>query len=315
MFENFPFFPRQASTMASQVDAIYFFLIAISVFFATLIFCLVTYFAIRYRRKSELEVPSPMIGSTKLELVWTIIPLIIVSFIFVWGTRIYFQMIRVPEDTLDLTVVGKQWMWKIQHPQGRREINTLHIPVGQPIKLLMTSEDVIHSFFVPAFRIKMDVLPGRYSTTWFEATQTGQYHLFCTEYCGTKHSQMVGSVYVMDPVEYQRWLSGATDEPLEISGQRLFEKLRCDTCHMDNDNGRGPSLRGLFGRQVSLSDGGTVEVDEAYVRESILNPQAKTVAGFTENMPTFQGQVSETGLLQIIAYLKSLDSSNKAGTQ
>ncbi len=312
MWSDSPLFPQQASTVAARVDALYFFLIAVSVFFAVLIFLLVIYFAIRYRRHSELEVPRPLIGSTKLEITWTVIPFVIAMGIFVWGTTLYFDINRIPADTLDILVVGKQWMWKIQHPQGPREINNLHVPVGQAVKLTMTSEDVIHSFFIPAFRVKMDVLPGRYSRTWFEATKVGKYHLFCAEYCGTKHSAMGGWVYVMDPVDYEAWLSGGNaGEPLEVSGQKLFEQLRCNTCHLANATGRGPSLVGAFGKPVELQNGQTVVADEAYIRESILNPQAKIVAGYPQNMPTFQGQITETGLLQIIAYIKSLQVEAK----
>ncbi len=305
-------FPEQASTIAAKTDALYFFMIAVSVFFSLLIFGLVTYFAVRYRRRSELEVPRPLIGSLKLELTWTIIPTIIAMGMFVWGVMLFFQISRPPSDTLDMLVVAKQWMWKIQHPSGQREINSLHVPVGQPVRLTMTSEDVIHSFFVPAFRIKMDVLPGRYTVAWFEATKPGRYHLFCTEYCGTKHSEMIGWVTVMDPVQYERWLSGASGEPLSVSGRKLFEQLRCNTCHNETSGARGPNLAGLWGRDVRLQDGRTVTADQAYIRESILNPGAKIVAGYSQLMPTFQGQISETGLLQIMAYLESLQATADA---
>lgn len=305
-------FPEQASTIAAEVDLLYFFLIAVSVFFAALIFGLVTYFAIRYRRRSDLETPRPLVGSLKLELTWTIIPFVIAMGMFVWGTSVYFKMFRPPSDTLDMLVVAKQWMWKIQHPTGQREINSLHVPVGQPVKMTMTSEDTIHSFFIPAFRAKMDVLPGRYTTLWFEATRPGRYHLFCTEYCGTKHSEMIGWVTVMDPVEYERWLSGVGSEPLEVAGRRLFEQLRCNTCHNQTSGARGPDLSGIWGKSVQLRGGQTVIADEDYIRESILNPRAKVVAGYSEIMPTFQGQINETGLLQIIAYIKTLQAPGEA---
>ncbi|MFQ5737674.1 MAG: cytochrome c oxidase subunit II [Acidobacteriota bacterium] len=312
MDSKFPLLPEQASTLAGQVDDLYFFLIAVSLFFSVLIFGLVAYFAIKYRRRSELEMPRPIIGSVKLELFWTVIPLVIAMGIFVWGTTVYYRLNRPPSDTLDFLVVAKQWMWKIQHPQGRREINTLHVPVGQPVKLTMTSEDTIHSFFVPAFRVKMDVLPGRYTTVWFEAIKTGKYHLFCAEYCGTGHSKMGGWVYVMEPTAYQQWLGGGSPgEPLRVSGEKLFAQFRCNTCHFVDASGRGPALVGLLGKRVQLVGGQTLMADEAYVRESILNPSAKTVAGYKQLMPTFQGQISETGLLQIIAYIKSLGPERK----
>jgi cytochrome c oxidase subunit 2 len=231
---------------------------------------------------------------------------------FAWGASLYFHLSYPPANALNLYVVGKQWMWKIQHPEGRREINELHVPVGQPIKLTMTSEDVIHSFFVPAFRTKMDVVPGRYTTLWFEATKAGEYHLFCAEYCGTSHSLMIGRVVVMEPVQYQEWLSGgSSQEPLTVAGERLFQQLGCDTCHRADSRARGPVLEGLFGKSVQLQGGQTVIADEAYIRESILNPNAKLVTGYQPLMPTFQGLVSEEGILQILAYIKSLRTSEE----
>jgi cytochrome c oxidase subunit 2 len=198
-------------------------------------------------------------------------------------------------------------MWKLQHPEGIREINELHVPVRTPVRLTMTSEDVIHSFYVPAFRIKMDVLPGRYTSTWFEATKPGEYHLFCAEYCGNKHSGMIGKVVVMESVDYEDWLGGGSSkEPLELTGARLFERMGCINCHQAKGTGRGPSLQSVFGSQVKLTTGQTVLADEAYLRESILNPAAKVVAGYSTIMPTFQGQITEEGLLQIISYIKSL---------
>jgi cytochrome c oxidase subunit 2 len=204
--------------------------------------------------------------------------------------------------------MGKQWMWKAQHPLGKSEINMLHVPVNQPVKLIMTSQDVIHSFYIPAFRVKKDVLPGRYTELWFEATKTGEYHLFCAEYCGTEHSQMIGSVVVMEQLEYERWLSGnVAGESMAAAGQRLFEQRGCASCHAGTSDARGPALAGLFGKEVQLEDGRTVTADESYLRESILNPQAKVVAGYSPVMPTFEGQISEEGLLQLVAYIKSLE--------
>ncbi len=317
---NFPLFPPQASTVAPQVDALYYFLIALSAFFILLIFSLVVYLAVKYRRRSEVEKPGPIHENPRLELFWTLIPLGLTMIIFGWGANLYFDLRRPPTDTLDIYVLGKQWMWTLQHPQGKREINELHVPVGRPVKLTMTSEDVIHSFFIPAFRIKMDVLPGRYTTVWFEATTPGEYHLFCTEYCGTKHSEMIGRVVVMEPVQYQQWLSGSggavagmNGEPLEAKGAQLFADLRCTTCHDGAVSGvvLGPSLAGLYGKPVPLQTGETVIADEDYIRESILNPHAKIVAGYQPLMPTYQGQVSEEGLLQLIAYIRSLGENGE----
>jgi len=220
-------------------------------------------------------------------------------------------MYRAPNEALDIYVVAKQWMWKFQHLDGQREINELHIPVGQRVKVTLTTEDVIHSFFVPAFRIKMDVVPGKYSTIWFEATKPGRYHLFCAEYCGTNHSGMIGWIDVMEPSEYQSWLAGgAAEGSLASSGEKLFQQLACITCHRSDAQGRGPVLEGLFGKQVQLQAGGKVVADESYLRESILNPRAKVVAGFQPIMPTFQGQVSEEQVLQLIAYIKSIGAKS-----
>ncbi len=305
MFSNLPFFPEQASTMAKRVDALYAFLVSVSGFFAVLIAVLVVTFAIRYRRRSPGDRPAPIHGSLRLELLWTVIPFGLAMVMFSWGASVYVSMARPPDDALTVFVVGKQWMWKLQHVEGRREINELHVPVGRAVRLTMTSEDVIHSFFVPAFRIKQDVIPGRYTTAWFEATKPGTYHLFCAEYCGTQHSGMIGQVVVMEPAEYQAWLSGgAPTGSMASKGAALFEQLGCITCHRGDSGGRGPQLAGVFGKPVRLQNGESVVADESYLRESILNPQAKIVAGFQPIMPTFKGLVSEEGIMQLIAYIK-----------
>jgi len=312
MFSNLPFFPEQASTMASRVDALYYFLLAVSGFFATLIAVLLAAFAFKYRRRSETERPGRVHGSMVLEVAWTLIPFCLTMVMFFWGASVYVSLARPPDNALQVFVVGKQWMWKIQHLEGRREINELHVPVGRSVKLTMTSEDVIHSFFVPAFRVKADVLPGRYSTLWFEATKPGAYHLFCAEYCGTEHSGMIGHVVVMEPAEYQAWLSGGPPAAsLATAGQALFEQLGCITCHRSEPGARGPQLAGLVGKRVQLQSGDAVVADETYIRESILNPQAKVVAGFQPIMPTFKGLVSEEGLIQLIAYIKSLQPADE----
>ncbi|RPJ81862.1 MAG: cytochrome c oxidase subunit II, partial [Acidobacteria bacterium] len=227
---------------------------------------------------------------------------------------VYFAIASVPAEALDVYVVGKQWMWKFQHPGGQREINELHVPVNRPVRLTMTSEDVIHDLYVPAFRIKADVIPGRYATAWFEATKAGTYHLFCAEYCGTQHSGMKGRVVVMEPQEYQAWLGGATGSgSMAAAGEKLFQDLACHTCHQESGQGRGPVLQGLFGRPVALQNGQVVTADEAYIRESILNPASKVVAGFMPIMPTFQGLVTEEQVLQLIEYVKSLQVQAPAG--
>lgn len=307
MFNNFPLFPEQASSLAGDVDALYFFLIAVSGFFAVLISIAIIIFAVKYRRRKDDEVGAAIHGSTALEVAWSVVPLVIVLFIFGWSASVYLAISRPPRGAMDIYVVGKQWMWKIQHPEGRREINELHIPVGRPIRLTMGSEDVIHSFFIPAFRVKADVVPGRFTTLWFQATKPGRYHLFCTEYCGAQHSGMIGWIEAMEPAAFQAWLAGgAAEGTLASSGEKLFQELACSTCHRPDSQGRGPVLDGLFGRTVELQGGGTVVADESYIRESIVNPQARILAGYQPMMPTFQGLISEEGLLQLVAYVKSL---------
>ena len=309
MWTGTPLFPEAASTMATRVDALYFFLLGLAAFFSLLIAGLITYYALKYRRRSPRAIGAQSHGNLLLELAWTAIPLLITMVIFVWGAGLYFAMSRPPDDALDIYVVGKQWMWKFQHLDGQREINELHVPVGRPVKLIMASEDVIHDLFVPAFRVKADVVPGRYTSIWFEPTTPGTYHLFCAEYCGTRHSGMTGEVVVMAPTEYQAWLSGGSGEgSLASAGEKLFQDLACNTCHRPDAQGRGPVLQGLFGKSQALLSGDTVVVDEAYLRESILNPSARITAGFQPIMPAFQGLVSEEQLLELIEYVKSLQA-------
>ncbi len=316
MWTGTPLFPDRASAMAGRVDALYFFLIGITVFFSLLIAGLIVYFAVRFHRRHPDQVGARIHGGMVLEITWSVIPLLITMVIFVWGASVFFAMSRPPEDTLNVYVVGKQWMWKIQHLDGQREINELHVPVGRPVKLIMTSEDVIHDFFVPEFRMKADVIPGRYTTIWFQPTKPGRYHLFCAEYCGTRHSGMIGSVVVMDPNEYQVWLSGGAPEgSLASTGAKLFQDLACNTCHRPDAQGRGPVLEGLFGRSIELQSGERISVDEAYVRESILTPAAKVAAGFQPIMPAFQGLVSEEQLLALIEYVKSLQALPQVQTR
>jgi cytochrome c oxidase subunit II len=309
MWSGTPLFPEQASTMAGRVDALYFFLVAISVFFSILIAGLIVYFAAKYRRRDPASVGATGHSGMALEITWTVIPFVIAMVIFVWSSSVYMAISRPPDETINVYVVGKQWMWKFQHLDGQREINELHVPVGRPVKLIMTSEDVIHDVFVPAFRVKADVIPGRYTNLWFQPTKPGRYHLFCAEYCGTRHSGMTGEVIVMEPNDYQTWLSGGAPEgSLATTGAKLFTDLACNTCHRPDAQGRGPVLEGLFGKTVTLQNGETVTVDEAYVRESILTPAAKITRGFQPIMPTFQGIVSEEQLLALVEYVKSLQA-------
>jgi cytochrome c oxidase subunit II len=307
----FPFIPESASTISDEVDALYFYISGVTVFFTLLISGVIVYFVIRYRRRNPYEIPRPIEGSFKLETLWSVVPLIIAMTFFVWGAKVYFAQYRPAQNAIEVYVVGKQWMWKFQHATGQREINELHVPVGRKVKLIMATEDVIHDLFFPAFRIKTDVVPGKYTTEWFEATKPGKYHFFCAEYCGMNHSGMGGYIYVMEPTEYENWLSGnANQASPAAAGRGFYESLGCVSCHGANgEGGRGPSLIGLYGSKVTLNNGQTLTADEGYLRESVLNPQAKIVTGFGPIMPSFQGQIAEEQLLQVVAYVKSLSTS------
>ncbi len=307
MFAEVPLFPEQASTIAHRVDELFYFLCAVCGTMAILIAALILYFSVKYRRRAE-DLPTPrIIGNDRLEWFWTIAPLFVFLIMFVWGASIYTSVAMPPPDAMEIFVVGKQWMWKIQHPGGQREINELHIPVDRPIKLMMTSEDVIHDFFVPAFRTKADVIPGRYIWVWFQPTKVGQYHLFCSQYCGTGHAKMVGTVHVMEREEYREWLgSQSATGSLADQGRQLFLKFQCITCHSATADARAPVLEGLYGRTVTLKNGRTVVADDAYLRESILYPEAKVVQGWEPIMPTFKGQAEEEDLIKLLAFIRSL---------
>ena len=313
MFSNLPLWPERASTFANNVDALYVFLIVVTGFFTLLVFAIVAFFAIKYRQKpggraTQIE------GSYALEATWTLIPFGIFMIMFVWGASVYMNEAQPPKNAMDVFVVGKQWMWHLQHPEGVREINQLHVPLGRDVRLTMISQDVIHSFYVPEFRIKQDVLPGRYTTVWFHAIKTGTFHLFCAEYCGTNHSAMIGQVIVMEPAEYTQWLSGGSGEgSMASGGEKLFQQLGCATCHRADTQGRGPNLVGIYGKTQSLDNGQTVTADDNYLRESILNPSAKVVSGFKPIMPTFEGIVTEEQVLSLVAYVKSLSQPQSAG--
>lgn len=308
MFNNFPLWPERASSVAGNVDALFIFLLIVSGLMSLLVFACILYFAARYRYRPNVRAEQ-IEGSTPLELTWSIIPLGIFIVIFLWGAVVYFQERTPPRDTAEVYTVAKQWMWKFEHAEGQRELNELHVPVGRDVKMIMTSQDVIHSFFVPAFRIKQDVLPGRYTVAWFRAIKPGTYHLFCAEYCGTQHSGMIGSVIVMEPAQYEAWMSGTSSGPLSATGEKIFAELGCVTCHRTDIQGRGPNLQGIFGKPVLLQDGRTVTADENYIRESILDPGAKIVNGYKPVMPTFQGLVTEEQVNALVAYVKSLSAS------
>ncbi len=302
-----PIFPEQASTFAKDVDSLYFFIFATSAFFAVVVAIAVIYFGIRYHKTHDGEIGARIEGNLPLELLWSVIPTIIAMVMFGWGASVFYHLRRPPAEAMHIYAVGKQWMWKFQHLEGQREINELHIPAGRPIKITVSSEDVLHSLFFPAFRTKIDAIPGRYTQLWFEAQTPGSYRIFCTEYCGTNHSGMIGTVTVLEPSAYQAWLQGGGNEgSLAQRGAKLFNDLACSTCHLDTGQGRGPSLKDIVGKTVELQDGSSVMVDEGYLRESILNSQAKIVKGFQPLMPTFQGLVSEENLVALIEHVKSM---------
>lgn len=307
---HFRIWPDQASTGAREVDWLCIGLLVVCGFYFLIVFLPLLYFSIKYRKGSKADRSHPLNGSNLIEITWTAIPTFMSFGLFAWGAIVFFHLERPPSDALQVEVVAKQWMWKLQHAEGKREINELHIPLGQAVRLTMTSQDVIHSFYVPAFRIKQDVVPGRYTTEWFRPTKAGTYHLFCAEYCGTEHSGMIGSVVVMQPEEYARWLTtGDVGNPVVASGRQLFMGLGCSGCHEGGGTIRAPRLEGIFGHPVALSDGTTVIADERYIRDSILMPAAQIAAGYENLMPTFKGRISEEELLQVIDYIRSLSNA------
>ena len=309
----FPLFPPSASTVAGEMDLLYGFIVAVCAFFAVLVATLVVYFTIKYRRRNPTDVGADIHGSLSLELTWTFIPLVLSLVMFAWGASLFFRLATPPANAMELFVVGKQWMWKVQHPEGVREINEMHVPIGRPVRITLGSEDVLHDYSIPAFRVKMDAVPGKLTTLWFEATTPGRYHIFCAEYCGTKHSGMIGEVIAMYPQDYEAWLAGGRSTGTAAqNGEKLFADLACITCHKSDSSGRGPSLHGVFGSQVELTDGRKVTADENYLRESIMNSQAKIVKGYQGIMPAFQGMVSEENLMQLIAYIRTLKPAEPA---
>jgi cytochrome c oxidase subunit 2 len=313
MLSGIPLFPEQASSLAGEVDNLYFFVTAVTAFFALLVVVLVIIFAIKYRDPTGQRVGAPITGSIPLELGWSIVPFFVSMAIFAWATIVFFQLVRAPDQTLEIYSTGKRWMWRFQHIDGQSEINELHVPLGRPVKVIFTSEDVLHSLYIPAFRVKADAIPGRYSSIWFTPTKIGEYHLFCAEYCGTKHSGMIGSVIVMDQNDYQAWLSGGGGGlSMAARGEQLFQQLGCVTCHLTDGSGRGPSLIGKYGAAETLASGAVVQVDDSYIRESILTPQMKLVAGYQPLMPTFQGLINEEALMSLIEYIKALPSGGQA---
>ena len=302
-------FPREASTIAPYMDALYFFLLAMTVLGILLVGTLLVVFSIRYRQEKN-PVATHIEGSTLLEATWTIIPLAIFLVCFVWGALLYFRIYSPPVNAMNIYIVGKQWMWKAEHPGGQHEINALHIPIGRPVQLTMISQDVFHSFSIPDFRVKREVIPGRYSTVWFNATEAGTYHLFCTQYCGTQHSGMIGQITAMTPDDYDKWTQQSTSGmSLAQNGERLFSSMGCNACHSGNAAARGPSLAGVYGSKLQLANGSQVLVNDAYLRDAILNPSQHITAGYSPIMPTYQGQISEDGLIDLVEFVKNMPTN------
>lgn len=305
--DRFHLFPPEASAGAREVDWLYFGLTAMMIFFCLVVFLPIIYFSVRYRRGASVDRSQPSSGSNLLESGWTLFPLVISLGFFTWGAVVYYHLERPPRDSLEVQVVAKQWMWKLQHAEGKKEINELHVPLGRAVTLTMTSQDVIHSFFVPAFRVKQDVVPGKYTTEWFRPTRLGEYHLFCAEYCGTNHSRMVGRVEVMEPADYERWLTtGDVGPSIASEGRRLFREKGCSGCHEGSAVVHAPPLAGVYGKEVPLNSGEVVTADDQYIRDSILLPAKQISAGYDNVMPSFTGHISEAEIMQIIAYLKSI---------
>ena len=302
-------FPAEASTISPYTDALYFFLLLMTIVGLILVGVLIFGFSIRYRRERS-PVATQIEGSTLLEATWTIIPLAIFLVTFVWGALLYFRIYDPPANAMNIYVVGKQWMWKAEHPGGQHEINALHVPTGRPVQLTMISQDVFHSFSIPDFRVKREVIPGRYTTVWFEATTPGTYHIFCTQYCGTQHSGMIGEVTVLSPDDYQKWIQQSTSGmSLAQNGERLFASMGCNACHSGNAAARGPNLAGVYGSKLTLTNGSQVLVNDAYLRDAILSPSQHITAGYAPIMPTYQGQISEDGLIDLVEYIKNLQSN------
>ncbi len=305
--------PTPSSTIAGEIDLLFYVIFYLTTFFFLLIVSLATYFTIKYRKTAENENdPMPFVGHSRLlEATWIIIPTAIVMVLFFWGFRGYLRLSIVPAEAMQVKVTGQKWFWSFDYPEGASTVNEMVAPVGRPVRLLMSSKDVIHAFFVPAFRIKKDVLPNRYGVSWFEANQIGVYDLFCAEYCGSKHSQMIGKVRIVSEQDYKVWLESASDlgkglTPVQY-GEKLFQLKACATCHtIDGSSSNGPTFQGIFGHEVKLANGSSVTVDENYIRESILVPSAKVVAGFQPIMPTFQGILKDKEIDALVAYIQSL---------
>jgi cytochrome c oxidase subunit 2 len=313
---SIPFWRSADSSYAGDVDLLFLGLLAASLLVLALLFTLMLVFVVRYRKGSNADRGDRIKKSWHWEVSWTTATFVAFLGLFVWGASLYMRVYTSPSDALPIYVVAKQWMWKVQHPGGQREINELHVPSGRTVRLTMASQDVIHSFFVPAFRVKHDVVPGRYQSLWFKPEKPGVFPLLCAEYCGTDHSAMTGRVVVMKPADYSAWLQRQdVDGTLASQGAALFRSLGCSGCHGNGGTVRAPPLEGVYGRPVPLSDGTTVIADERYIRDSILRPRSQIVASYEPLMPSFEGRVSEDDLIKIVAYIKSLGPGDPSMSQ
>ena len=311
MLFNFPIAPPSASNWAEPHDALFYTLTVLTVVFTGIVLAGIIFFAWRYRAGSNADRSRPMYENMKLELTWTFIPLIMGVIFFFFSAKLFVEMKTPPKDSYEIYVIGKQWMWHSQHSaSGVRENNTLHVPVGKNVKLTMISQDVIHAFYVPAFRVQMHVVPGRYTQMWFRPTKAGEYHLFCNMYCGTQHSEMGGKVIAMEPKEFAEWVKngGESVAPMTMAqaGQKVYNRVNCNNCHGAQDTLRAPSLYGIIGSKRQLATGETVVADETYLRESILRPHSRLTAGYDRSMPVYEGQLSEEEVLELIAYIREL---------
>ena len=305
--QSVPIWPESAGAYADRLDFLTICLLAIAFLTAGLVIFLLTFFAIKYRHSSNADRSGTITKTWRWEVSWTVVSLLIFVALAIWGANMFLRLYDPPPNALQIFVVGKQWMWKVQHPGGQREINELHVPAGQNVRLVMASQDVIHSFYIPALRIKQDVVPGRYETLWFRADKPGRYRIFCSEYCGTDHAHMGGWLTVMNPREFADWLGNEGGQAtLAAQGAELFRQYGCSGCHDGKGTVRAPQLEGVFGSPVPLSDGRIVIADEAYIRDSILDPKKEVPAGYQPLMPTFAGQVSEDDLSKLVAYIQSI---------
>lgn len=310
---NMPIAPEQASEFAKPYDALFWATTALTVFFTAVVVVMVTVFCVRYRHGRKVDRSNAPTSHMLLEMTWTVVPFVLAMVMFFWAADLFVQQRIPPKDAQEIFVVGKQWMWHIQHPNGIRENNELHVPVGRDIKLIMISQDVIHSFFIPAFRMKQDVVPGRYTMQWFKATKPGKYPIFCAEYCGTQHSEMGGYVYVMSQADFDKWeknggqtVAEAQMTPL-AQGKALWDRFGCGTCHKSKDTDQGPTLAGLVGSTRTLSNNSKVVADRDYINESLRHPGRKLVKGWTETMPSYTKEdLSEEQILQLYEYIRSL---------